>query len=190
MVKLKQRPPLPLAQRKRIAILEFEDRTDYGAGRLGRSATAVLTTYLVESGQFAVYEREKMERLLHEQNFQASKAVDPATAVTLGKAAGVQLVVIGTVSNFGYRSKRTQVLIFGSQVQQEAEATVDARLIDVQTGQIVASDSGRGLVNVTSGHVLGMGTSAGYDETTAGSALRAAICKFVDKLIDRGVESK
>jgi curli biogenesis system outer membrane secretion channel CsgG len=184
---LKQRPPLPLAQRKRIAVLEVEDHTDYGYGRLGRGAASILTTFLVESGQFALYEREKLDRVLAEQNLGADKHFDPGTAAAVGKTVGVDLVVIGTVSNFGYRSRRDEALFLGSHVEQEAEATVDVRIIDVATGRIVASESGRGLVSVSTGKVLGVGTSAGYDETTAGNALRAAISKYVDKLIDESL---
>jgi curli biogenesis system outer membrane secretion channel CsgG len=184
VVQLKQRPPLPLSQRKRVAVLEFEDKTDYGSGRLGRSASSILTTFLIESGQFALYERERIDQVFLEQNIATDRRFDPATAVAVGKTAGVELVVIGTVSNFGYRSRRDQALFLGSQVVQEAEATVDVRIIDVATGRIVASESGRGVVTKTTGEVLGVGSSAGYDETIAGNALRAAISKYVDKLID------
>ena len=184
---LRQRPPLPLEQRKRVAVLEFEDKTDYGYGRLGRSASAILTTYLIQSGQFALYEREKIDKVLAEQNIGSDNRFDPSTAVAVGKTAGVELVVIGAVSNFGYRSKRSEALFFSSHVDQEAEATVDVRIIDVATGRIVAFESGRGLVSVGTGKVLGFGSSAGYDETTAGNALRAAISKYVDKLIDQSL---
>ena len=37
---------------------------------------------------------------------------------------------------------------------------------------------------------VGFGASAGYDETMAGNALRAAISKFVDKLIDQGLDQR
>jgi curli biogenesis system outer membrane secretion channel CsgG len=189
-VQLKQRPPLPLDQRKRVAVLEFEDKTDYGYGRLGRSASSILTTFLIQSGQFALYEREKLDKVLTEQGIAGDKRFDPGTAVTVGKTAGVELVMIGTVSGYGYRSKRAEVLFFGSHVDQEAEATVDVRIIDVATGRIIASESGRGVVTVSTGKVLGVGTSAGYDETTAGNALRAAISKYVDNLIDESLDTR
>ena len=184
---LRQRPPLPLEQRKRVAVLEFEDKTDYGYGKLGRSASSILTTFLIQSGQFALYEREKLDKVLAEQDTGSDNRFDTGTAVAVGKTVGVELVVVGTVSSFGYRSKRSESLFFSSHVDQEAEATVDVRIIDVATGRIVASESGRGLVSVGTGKVLGFGSSAGYDQTTAGNALRAAISKYVDKLIDQSL---
>ena len=108
--------------------------------------------------------------------------------MAIGKLAHVDLVAIGAVTGFGYRSRKTHVLFFGAKTTQEAESTVDVRIIEVATGRIVASDTGRGVVTIGSGHVLGVGTSAGYDETIASNSLRAAISKFVDTLIDSSIE--
>lgn len=184
---LKARQPLPLAQRKRMAVLDFDDRTDYGNGRIGRSAANILMTYLDRSGQFALYERELLNKIMEEQKIAKNQPVAAGDAASLGKTIGVDLVVCGTVSGFGYRTQRSEVLIFGSHVERTAEATVDIRIIEVATGRIVASESGRGAVTVATGKVLGVGSSAGYDETAAGDALRAAISKYVDKLIDQSL---
>lgn len=184
------RQPIPVAQRKKIAVLEFDDQTDYGHGRIGRSAASVLTTYLDRSGQFALYEREKLHRIIAEQQPAGAGAVGAETAAAAGKKAGLDFVVIGTVSSFGYHTIRNQALIFGSKVRQTAEATVDVRLIEVASGRIIAAESGRGVVENASSKVLGFGASSGYDETMAGNALRAAISKFVDKLINQSLDNR
>ena len=184
------RQPLPLAQRKKVAVLEFDDQTDYGHGRVGRSAASVLTTYLDRSQQFALYERDRLNRIVEEQQLAANARVDATAAATIGKKAGVDFVIIGTVSSFGYRTHRTQALFFSSSTTREAEATVDVRLVDVATGRIIASESGRGVVEVGTSQVMGVGSSAGYDETMAGNALRAAISKFVDKLIEHSLDQR
>lgn len=184
---VRPREPLPLAQRKKVAVLDFDDRTDYGQGRLGVSAANVLVTYLDRSGQFAIYEREKMGSILNEQRIGAARTGDASAAAAVGKLIGVDYVFIGAVTGYGYHSHRSEVLFLGASVTQEAEATVDVRMVEVATGRIVASESGRGVVTLQTGEVLGVGSSAGYDETTAGSALRAAISKYVDKLIDEGL---
>lgn len=183
--KMKQRPPVPMEQRKRLAILEFEDRTDYGTGRLGRGAANVLTTFMDRSGQFALYERERINQIMDEQKISQDRRFDPSTAVAVGKTAGVELMAIGAVTGFGFKTKRTQVGLIASEVQQEAEATVDVRVVEVATGRIVASESGRGVVKIKAGQMLGVGQSIGYDETIANNALRAAISQYVDQLIDR-----
>lgn len=187
---LRQRPPLPLDQRKKAAVLDFEDRTDYGQGRLGVSASNVLITYLDRSGQFSLYEREKLSSILAEQNLGAARTGDAAAVSKLGQVIGVDYVFIGAVTGYGYHSRRSEALIFASSTVQEAEATVDVRMVEVSTGRIVASESGRGVVTIQTGQVLGVGTQAGYDETTASSALRAAISKYVDRLIDSGLANR
>ena len=186
---VRQRAPLPLNERKKVAVLTFDDRTDYGQGRLGRGAANILITYLAQSGQFSIYEREKLDQVLREQRIAAAGQSDPAIAAKIGKLIGVDYVFIGAVTGYGYHTRRTDVLFLGSQVVQEAEATVDVRLVDVATGRILDSETGRGVVTIKSSQVLGVGTSAGYDETTASDALRAAISKYVDKLIDRGISN-
>lgn len=184
------RQPLPVEKRRKVAVLDFDDQTDYGHGRVGRSAASVLTTYLDRSQQFALYERERLNRIVEEQQIAAGVKVDAATAAAVGKKAGVDMVVIGTVSSFGTRTHRNQVLIFGSSTTREAEATVDVRLVEVATGRIICSESGRGVVEIGTTQVMGVGATAGYDETMAGNALRAAISKFVDKLIDQGLDQR
>ena len=183
------RQPLPLAQRKKVAVLEFDDQTDYGHGRIGRSAASVLTTYLDRSQQFALYERERINHVMDEQQVAAAKT-DSSAAAAIGRKVGVEFVIIGTVSGFGYHTHRSQALFFSSSVTREAEATVDVRLVDVASGRIIAAESGRGVVEADTTQVLGVGASAGYDETMAGNALRAAISKFVDKLIDQSLDQR
>jgi curli biogenesis system outer membrane secretion channel CsgG len=187
---VRDRAPLPIAQRKKVAVLDFDDRTDFGQGRLGVSAANVLITFLDRSGQYALYEREKIAEVLNEQKLGGSRVTDAAGAVAVGRAVGVDYVFIGAVTGFGYHSQSTNVLFLGSSVVQQADATVDVRMVEVATGRIIASESGRGVVTIQTGQVLGVGTSAGYDETTAGNALRAAISKFVDKLIDQGLDNR
>lgn len=187
---LKHRAPLPLAQRKRLAVLDFEDRTDYGYGRIGRSAADVLTTFLFRSGQFNLYDREKLNHLMAAGNLKGAKSDNVHTAVSVGKMAGVDFVAIGAVTSFGYHTTRSQALFLGSSVKQEAEATVDVRIVEVATGRVVAAESGRGVAFSNTGEVLGVGTSAGYDERLCGDALRVAISQFVDKLIDQSLLAK
>lgn len=182
--------PLPMAQRKKIAVLLFEDQTDYGHGRIGRSAANVLTTYLDRSQQFSLYEREQLKQIFVEQGKTETDKIDAGTAAAVGKKAGVDLVVIGAVTGFGCKSRRNQVLCCGATVTNVAEATVDVRLVEVATGRIIVSESGTGMVETEATKVLGVGASAGYDETMAGNALRAAISKFVDKLIDQSLDQR
>ena len=175
-------PPKPFEARKKLAVLEFEDKSGYGKGRLGHAAADVLTTYLVESNQFQVVERQHMSKILEEQKFQQSGAVDQNSAIQVGKLLGVQYMAYGAVTNFGIRTEATNVILY-QQKEQVAESQVDVRLINVETGVIMFAKHGRGKAHRAVRGAVGLGGRMSYDETLAGDSLRAAIVKMMDELV-------
>jgi curli biogenesis system outer membrane secretion channel CsgG len=187
VVAIKSRTPRPMDQRKMVAVVDFEDKTAYGQGRgrLGPAAADVLTKFLFDSAQFRLISRAQIAKLLEEQKFQQSGAVNPQTAVQIGKLIGAKLIAYGAVTNFGIRSEGTEAVVY-QEKEQIAEAQVDVQLIDVETGEILFVGEGRGsAIRATRGS-LGLGGRASYDETLAGDSLRAAIAKMIDNLIDMG----
>ena len=98
-----------------IAVIDFE-----GIGvslEEARVLTQRLTTEIISLDVYQVFERSKINRILEEQEFQKSGCVDAACAVDIGKLAGVQHMVIGTISKIGQTF------------------SVDSRLIDVESGE-------------------------------------------------------
>jgi curli biogenesis system outer membrane secretion channel CsgG len=182
-VTIKKVPPRPMSERKMLAVVDFEDKSGYGQGRLGRSAADVLITLLFEAEQFRMIERTKIDKVLEEQKIQHSGVTDDATAVRLGRILNVDFVAYGAVTNFGMREEATDVVLY-QQKEQIAESSVSVRLIHVETGEIVYAAMGDGKATRTVSGSLGMGGRMSYDETLAGNSLRAAIAKFVDKLVD------
>lgn len=170
-----------IGPKRRIGVVEFENKSAYGQGRLGQAASDILVTELVKSGKFIVVERDKMDRIMQEQKFQTQGITDPQTAVKIGQIMGLEAIVVGAVSQFGVKKEGSDYLLAQSK-QQVADVTVDIRVIDVQNGQVILADSGKGQAKNKKGSFLGMGTRGGYDETLEGEALRAAIVKFVDNI--------
>jgi len=108
----------------RIAILEFDPVTSEAAkDNLGRVGAEFLITAAVNSGSFAVVERAAIKKVLDEMQFgQGSNA--PATAAqAIGSMVGAQGVLTGSVAKTGNSVR------------------LDARLIDVASGNIVAARS-------------------------------------------------
>jgi curli biogenesis system outer membrane secretion channel CsgG len=167
--------------KRRIGVVEFENKSAYGQGRLGGAASDILITELVKSGRFMVVERDKMNKIMEEQKLQAQGAIDAQTAVQIGKIMGLEAIVVGSVSQFGVKKEGSDYLITQSK-QQVADVTVDIRLIDTQSGQVLMADSGKGQAKSKKKSFLGMGTTGGYDETLEGEALRASIVQFVDNI--------
>ncbi|MBI4056690.1 MAG: hypothetical protein HY399_03985 [Elusimicrobia bacterium] len=170
--------------RRRIGVVDFANKTAYGQSRLGEAASDILITELAKSGKFIVIERSKMNQLMEEQKLGATGAIDAQTAARVGKILGLNAVVTGAVSQFGVKTEGSDYLISQSK-RQIAEVTVDIRVVDVETGQVLLGDSGKGVSKKGWGSFLGMGTKGGYDETLEGDALRAAIVQFVDNIISQ-----
>ena len=167
--------------KRRIGVVEFENKSAYGQGRMGGAATDILVTELVKSGKFIVVERDRMNKILEEQKLQSQGLLDQQTAVKIGQIMGLEAVVVGSISQFGVKKEGSDYLISQSK-QNVAEVTVDIRLIDVASGQVLLADSGKGRAKSKKASFLGMGTTGGYDETIEGDALRAALSEFVENI--------
>ncbi|MDE2293226.1 MAG: hypothetical protein KGL53_14180 [Elusimicrobia bacterium] len=169
--------------KRRIGVVDFENKTKYGQ-RLGDVASDILVTELTKTGRFVVVERDKLDKIMAEQKLQSSGAIDPRTAVKMGKILGLNAIVTGAVSEFGVKTEGSDYLLVQSK-RETAEATVDVRVVDAETGQVLLADSGQGVAKSGKGSFLGLGTKGGYDETLEGKALRAAIVQFTDNIVSQ-----
>jgi curli biogenesis system outer membrane secretion channel CsgG len=174
--------------KRRVGVVDFENKTAYGQNRLGTSASDILITELAKSGKFIVVERDKLDSIMKEQKLGMTGAIDANTAAKVGKILGLNAIVTGAISQFGTETEGSEYLITQSK-SQVVKCTVDIRVVDAETGQILYADSGSGLGRKHTGGVLGLGTRAGYDESLEGEALRAAIVKFTNNIVTQ-VEKK
>src|SRR3990167_2858963 len=115
---------------------------------------------MVKTGKFIVVERDKVNKILEEQKLGLTGTIDANTAAQMGKILGLNAIVTGAISNFGVRTTGSDYLVTQSK-RQEASCTVDIRVVDVETGQILLGDSGKGVSKVATGSFLGMGTKGG-----------------------------
>jgi len=170
--------------KRRIGVVSFENKAPYAQTRIGNTATDILITELAKSEKFIVVERDKLDKIMEEQKLGQSGAIDPNTAARVGKILGLNAIVTGSISQFGVKSEGKDFLISQSKAQI-VECTVDVRVVDTETGQVLYADSGKGVTKKSTGKFLGMGNQSKYDETLEGEALRAAIVKFVDNIIQQ-----
>ena len=111
---------LPLflfAQKSNVAILQFDaaNITEAEVGIL----TDRLSTELVKLGSFTVVERAQMEEVLKEQGLQQSGCTTSECAVEVGALLGVDKMITGSIGRIG------------------SLFTLSARIIDVETGEIL-----------------------------------------------------
>ncbi len=113
-----------------IAVLPFDNGGSYGQDRenfdaLQKGVAGMLISELAMNPAARVVEREELQKLVAEQNLGSSGRVDPQSAAKIGKLVGARYVVTGVFIDF-----------YG-------DFRLDARLINVETGEIVKVESDR-----------------------------------------------
>jgi hypothetical protein len=118
-------------------------------------------------------ERADLDKVLREQSFSGAEV----------KSIGSDYLIVGSVSEFG-RSTNSEVGVFSRNKIQTATATVNVRLINTRTGQVVYSEEATGEARVEANTVLGVGERAAYDTAINDRALSAAISKLVSNITE------
>jgi len=170
-----------------LAIGKFENKSSYmngifsdGKNRMGTQAKAILKTNLFNTNRFAVLDRDNLKELSDESNRSGEKQ----------KLAGAQVIVSGTVTDFGRKTVGSGVFfgLFGRSKTQVAYSKVTVYVVDVHSSQILYSVQGAGEYQLKSSEILGTGSRAGYDSTLNGKVLNLAIVEAINNLI-KGLEA-
>ncbi|MEI8631195.1 CsgG/HfaB family protein [Vibrio sp. PP-XX7] len=101
---------------------------------------------------------------------------------------GADYLIVGSVSQFG-RSTKSEVGIFSRNKIQIATSTVNVRLINTNTGEIVYSAEGSGQARSEANRVFGVGERADYDTSLDDKAISAAISKLVSNVVENLLDS-
>ena len=96
---------IPKNLKKRVAVMDFEDKAGYGHN-IGSGLSDMLVTSLVESKKFIVIERAELANIMKEQGLGMSGAVTPQSAAKVGQLLGVELIITGSVSEFGTKKDK------------------------------------------------------------------------------------
>ena len=160
----------------RIAILEFSNNTPNASESVARAITDMFTTELANSNSFSVYERAQLESIAAEQKLSASGLVDSKTAIQLGKIAGVQMVILGAITEFTETKSGGVIPIpyLGGIAagNNKAKVTLDVRVINTTTGEITLAMRESGLADRAAGGVMLYGVT--FAEGQHGGILSAA----------------
>ena len=185
---------VPLSERKRIAVLPFDDgaiRESSYFGRVfdvGKGVADMLTTALFQVNKFRVIEREKVDAVIAEQDLGTSGRLDPATAARVGKILGADCLLMGRVTEFSVETKGGSLGRVGrgdlrdlSLSRSTADVKLDGRLVDSSTAEIIFAFTGAGHDSRTNVGVsvqdigrLSFG-SAEFARTILGQATRGAV---------------
>ena len=194
-------------RRKRVAVFDF----DYATVRtntsalfgtdidVGKGIADFLVKNLVTDGTYSVIERKALDKILAEQNFSNSDRANPASAAKLGKLLGVDAIIVGSITQFGNETKNTKIGGVGGgfggfgiggigKKDSKAVVQVDARLVDIDTAEILGVAEGKGESKRSSTALLGGGGnwhgfgggavdfgSSDFQQTILGEAVKAAV---------------
>ncbi|TLN09733.1 hypothetical protein FDZ71_09875 [bacterium] len=177
----------------RIAVVKFTEKGDSWSGHVGTAAEDWFVDALVNTKKFKVLERQQLQSLLNEQNFQLGGDVSAATAVQAGKIAGVQFMVFGNVD---FSQKKQEVHsggalsgllggMWGSAGKKTSEGNLTARVVNVQTGEVVFSKSETVTTSNLSVNVMGTGVGNEWDETVARKVFQPAVETITEEMTEK-----
>jgi curli biogenesis system outer membrane secretion channel CsgG len=200
--------PVPAqGRKKRVAIFDFDYATVHsGVAALfgqdvdvGKGISDLLVTYLVKDGSYSVIERKAMDKILAEQNFSNSDRANPNSAAKIGKMLGVDAIIVGSVTQFGNETKNTNIGGAGGALggfglggfghkKSKAIVALTTRIVDIDTGEILAVAEGKGESKRESTSLLGGGGtwhgfgggnadfgSSDFQSTIIGEAVKSAV---------------
>ncbi|HXU20974.1 MAG TPA: CsgG/HfaB family protein [Verrucomicrobiae bacterium] len=197
----------PQGRKKRIAVFDFDYATVQTASSaafgtnvdVGKGITDLLVKYLVQDGTYSVIERQALDKIMAEQNFSNSDRANPTSAAKLGKLLGVDAIIVGAVTQFGNDTKNQNIGGGGgnwggfgvggfSHKKTKAIVNIDARIVDIDTAEILGVAEGHGESSRSSTGLLGGGGnwhgwgngavdfgSSDFQQTILGEAVKAAV---------------
>ena len=134
-----------------VAVLPFRNKAAVSEQLSLQDASLVsdfVMEQLIDARRFKIIERESLEDIVKELNYNASGLIDPETAVQIGKQKGVQFLIAGSIA--GLSTKTSGLSLSDSRLAEmnlnkmTVVANITARFINVETGEVVLAASGTG----------------------------------------------
>jgi TolB-like protein len=120
-------------EKVKIGIIEFQSLNEEAKkDNLGKIVSEMLTTSFVNSESFKIIEREQLQKVVQEFQLSQSGIIDTSYAKQIGKIAGADAIVTGSVTKIG------------------GDLRLDARIIDVESGIILTAEKSVGKVDLKS----------------------------------------
>lgn len=120
-----------------VAVLPF-DNNSIGAGRenfdgIGKGIQETLIADMAANAKVRLVDRERVQRILEEQNLVRSGSVDPATAVRVGRILGAQYAIYGGFMSDG----RGSMVLTAHSTDMETSALGNAVRVQRSTDDVL-----------------------------------------------------
>jgi len=191
--------------KKRVAVMDFDYATVrssvaavFGTNTdVGKGIADLMVTRLVNDGTYSVIERKALDKIIAEQNFSNSDRANPDTAAKLGRILGVDAIIMGSITQFG-RDDKSQGVNGGAlggltgrfgvgnvgKKQAKAVVGISARMVNTDTGEILAAVEGKG-ESKRSGLLLG--GAGGSDSGAGGGGYNMSSSNFANTILGEAV---
>lgn len=166
----------------RLAVMDFDNKSQWGGYQLGQGAADILTTELVKVGKFDLYEREQLKSIIQEQNLGASGRVDASTAAQIGKVIGVNYIVTGAITEYGKSDSDISGAGYFNVGKTGYHAAVDIRIVDAVTSKIIFAETATHSKTSRNVKVMGIGGGESFNEKLATETMREAIKEVSAKI--------
>jgi len=111
------------AENLRLAVFDFDTLGPGLDEKLGRAVAQVLQVSLINQKTYDIVERSHLAKIAAEQDLQVTGMVDPQTCIKVGKLAGAQFAVVGSVMRF------------------EKTYVINWAIVDVQTARVAKGEN-------------------------------------------------
>ena len=203
------------AKKPRIAILDFPPASggwscsgwNQSEHRMSNALRDLFTTEIGEKskGKVRIVERERLKDLRDELSFEQSGEVDGASAQKIGKLLGARYILSGKITRFACKKTEASTgwgvgalvgkltnsgmagAVAGSVQTQKMKFSgrVDARLIDVQTGEILGTFKDEEETADSSVKIAGGGSQIDYDEELVNAVYEPIVQRLAPKIVKK-----
>jgi curli biogenesis system outer membrane secretion channel CsgG len=146
--------PQEIAQRRRVAILNFEDYSGantgasgfgVGAQDVGKGTSALLINKLTSGGKYTVVDQSEIKQVLAEQNSSELDSMDAyGKAARIGRILGLDAMIVGAISRLGADAAPKTGHSRMSTRKSKAFADITARVLDMTTGEVITEFTATG----------------------------------------------
>lgn len=172
-------------EKVRVAIMDFQDNSQNGAP--AGAIRDMLAGELSKIPLFSVIERGQLSDIAQEQRMSMQGLTDASTNVAPSRIKAAQYLIAGSITQYHYQASGgavpVPVPIFGgvAVASEEAHVTVDLRVIDTTTSEVIMTSRQTGVANQSQG---GLVTAyGGFGTGKVGGLLSQATYKAVSRLV-------
>lgn len=202
-------------KKPRVAILDFPAASGAWScggwanneGRMSNVLRDLFTTEIMDTGRgkLRVIERERLKDIRGELSLQQGGEVDGATAQKIGKLLGVRYMITGKITRFACKKSGVSSGwgigalvgkatgsglagdVAGSAHMQKVSfnGRLDVRLIDTESGEILATFKDENDTGDTSVKIAGGGGEVDYDDELASKVFEPIVQRITPKLVKK-----